>query len=184
VKYLKYQQLAEQGYDEQNSEIVSSELVSEVIYSSPEMDDIFKANEEKESLIDSLANNVCIKTTITSITLPFEFKVEMHNVCHKVPPFGVEICLKQPSTFRRNALYTTYSEICYPVDLILANVEKCAKQAALAGVVAATSGNFAAAGAAVQAAFLACMVFSDANDANKITVRVAGEKETSEWKPV
>jgi hypothetical protein len=176
---IKYQQLTEQGYDEQNSEIVSSDLVSEEIYSLSELDGIFKSDDKDNAERNS---NVCIKTTIFSITHPFEFKVEMRNITHKTP-LG-NIVIKQPSTYRRSALYKVYSEICYPVGMIIQNVEKCAKQSAMAGVAAAATGNIAAAGVAVQAAFLACMAFSNASDAQKISIRVAGEKETGEWHSV
>ena len=130
------------------------------------------------------ANKVCIKTTIVSIEHPFQTKTEIEKIKVPIPLNGWIITDGRPRLYRRSVTYRVYAEVCYPLDLLLQNVEKCSKQGAIAATVAAVSGNFAAATVAFQTAFLACMAFSDAAQTTNINIRVAGETEHGRWIPV
>lgn len=181
-----FSHLTENGMEEQDlqEDIADPELkAKEYVHELTEWDRHFKTEEVDEEYLKSTENKVCIKTTIISVSHPFETKTMMKTRCVNIP-FNGRICTDVPQLFRRSVTYKVFAEVCYPVDLIITNVEKCAKQGAIAATAAAASGNFAAATVTFQAAFLACMVFSDVTDAAKISARVAGEKEHGNWIPV
>jgi len=143
---------------------------------------------EKQKMLDE--DKVCFKQTINSISHPFQTKQEWDwaIVCVKLPwPLKGEKCVKEkvrPRLYRREVKYVVYAEICYPIDLLVKNVEKCAKQGAIAAAAVALSGELTATQVAFQTAFFACMAVSDFPNADKIGIKIAGDKIHGEWIPV
>ena len=169
---LLYEETGEVGF-----EISSSEFEKHF--------DLYVREGESSHKTKLLAENkVCFKTTITSINYPFQTKTEWDWVIIKIPFNGTIKEKVRPRLYRRNVEYVVYAEICYPVDLVISNVERCAKQGAIAATAAALSGNLSAAQVAFQAAFFACMALSDFPNVDKISVRVSGDNITGEWHPV
>jgi hypothetical protein len=152
----------------------------------------FKEEFEKHFNVDKASYNeelfssdkVCFKTKINSIQHPFEFKTEWDWVIIEIPFNGTIKEKVRPRLYRRNAEYTVYAEICYPIDLIIDHVERCAKQGAIAAAAIALTGNIGATQVAFQTAFFACMALADFPNADKITIRVFGDVETGDWIPV
>ncbi len=129
-------------------------------------------------------NKVCFKQEISSIKHPFQTKVEWEWCIIKIPFNGTikERC--RPRLYRRDVKYVVSANICYPVDLVIAHVERCAKQGAIAAAAIALSGSLTATEAAFQTAFLACMAAADFPNADKISIQVVGDKEHGDWHPV
>lgn len=184
MEKIKFRVITENGLEEHILEGEKTGEVTEQII----LDLGFQSHFANPVLTESAnffdTNKVCIKTTITSIEHPFQTKTEIDKIKVKIPFNGWIIVDGRPRLYRRSVTYRVYAEVCYPIDLLLQNVEKCSKQGAIAATVAAVSGNFAAATVAFQTAFLACMVFSDGSQADKIDIRVAGETEHGEWIPI
>lgn len=162
--------------------------------STSELDQLFNnifesnLNQQKQKMLDE--DKVCFKQTINSITHPFETKTEWDwaIVCVKWPwPLKGEKCVKEkvrPRLYRRDVKYVVYAEICYPIDLLVNHVEKCAKQGAIAAAAVALSGELTATQIAFQTAFFACMAAADFPNVEKIGIKIAGDKITGDWIPV
>lgn len=153
-------------------------------------DDFFDSSlsEQKQKILEE--NKVCFKQTISSIKHPFQTKQEWDWAIVCVPwpwPLKGEECSKvkvRPRLYRRDVKYVIFAEICYPVDLIIKHVERCAKQGAIAASVVALTGELNATQMAFQTAFFACMTAADFPNADKISIRVAGDKIHGDWIPV
>jgi hypothetical protein len=169
---LEYEETGEVGYSISTSEFEKH------------FDEYVSAGESthKSSLLAD--NKVCFKTTISTISHPFQTKTEWDWIIVKIPFNGTVKEKGRPRLYRRSVKYVVFADICYPVDLIITHVEKCAKQGAIAATAAALSGNLSAAQVAFQTAFFACMALSDFPNADKISIRVAGDKIHGDWKPV
>lgn len=153
-------------------------------------DNFFEAQQDELKEEMFVEEKVCFKQTISSVTHPFQTKTEWDwaIVCVKLPwPFKGEKCVKEkvrPRLYRRTVKYVIYAEICYPVDLIVKHVERCAKQGAIAAATVALTGNLNATQVAFQTAFLACMTAADFPNSDKISIKVAGDKVHGKWIPV
>lgn len=129
-------------------------------------------------------NKVCFKQEIASISHPFQTKIEYDWIVVDIPFNGTIRTRGRPRLYRRDVSYVVSANICYPVDLVISHVEKCAKQGAIAAAATALSGSIAATQAAFQLAFLACMAAANFPEANKIDIQVVGDKIHGDWHPV
>lgn len=129
-------------------------------------------------------NKVCFKQEIASISHPFQTKVEYEDIIVDIPFNGRARTRGRPRLYRRSVTYIVSANICYPVDLVIAHVERCAKQGALAASAIALTGALPATQAAFQAAFLTCMAAADFPNADQIDVQVTGDKVHGDWHPV
>lgn len=129
-------------------------------------------------------NKVCFKQKVASVKHPFQTKTEWDWVIVKIPFNGTIKEKVRPRLYRRDVEYVVAADICYPVDLVIKNVERCAKQAAIAAAATALTGNLAATKAGFATAFLACMALSDFPNADQIDIRVYGDTMHGEWVPV
>ena len=190
---LNIESITTDGYDLSTNELKETgEIGSEILTS--EFDQLFDSyfmndmNMHKNMLLSD--DKVCFKQTITKISHPFQTKTEWDwaIVCVKWPwPMKGEKCVKEkvrPRLYRRNVDYIIYAEICYPTDLVIAHVENCAKQGAIAAAAVALTGQLEATQAAFQTAFFACMALADFPNADKIGIKVAGDKIHGDWIPV
>lgn len=184
MEQIKFSIITENGMDEQWLTVETTGETKEQVIVDKGFQEHFENIIQEKAVNFFDANKVCIKTTITAIEHPFQFKTEIDDIIVRIPMNGTIRTAGRPRVYRRSVTYKVYAEVCYPLDLLLTNVEKCSKQGAIAATVAAVSGNFAAATVAFQTAFLACMVLSDVNHANQIDIRVASETEHGRWIPV
>jgi hypothetical protein len=187
MEKIEIKNVTSDGFETTNLEIQETgEVGFEISHSEFEKHfDAYVSEGESEHKSNLLADNkVCFKTTISSVEHPFQTKTEWDWVIVKIPFNGTVKEKVRPRLYRRSVKYVVFADICYPVDLLIDNVEKCAKQGAIAAQATALSGNLTATQVAFQTAFFACMALSDFPNANKISVRVAGDKIHGNWIPV
>ena len=184
MEKIKFSVITENGMQESFLEIEKTGNTTDQVILDSDFQSHFGNQLDEKSMNFFDANKVCIKTTIMAVEHPFQFKTEFDRIRVCIPLNGCIETNARPRIYRRSVKYIVYAEVCYPVDLILTNVEKCSKQGAIAAIAAAATGNFAAATVTFQAAFLACMAFSDVTSANQISIRVAGDTEHGDWIPV
>jgi len=184
MEKIEIKTVTETGFETTNLEYEKTGEVGYSIYGNEfeKHFDEYVGSGEAQHKANLLADNkVCFKTTITSFSHPFQTKIEWDWVIITIPFNGTIRDKVNPKPYRRSVKYVVFADICYPVDLILTNVEKCAKQGAIAATAAALSGNISAAQVAFQTAFFACMALSDLTNVDKISIRVAGDKIHGDW---
>ncbi|MEM5566541.1 hypothetical protein WNY78_15570 [Psychroserpens sp. AS72] len=187
MKKIEIMKLATNGF---NLEELGYEKTEEIVYDieisdferhfnkfTKEVEDKYKSKSFEE-------NKVCLKQTIASIKHPFQFKTEWDWIKIKLPFNGWIKDKVRPRLYRRDVKYVIFAEICYPTDIIIDHIAKCAKQGALAASTVALTGVLTATQIAFQTAFFACMAAADFPNSDKISVRIAGDKIHGKWIPV
>jgi hypothetical protein len=184
---FKAEVISETGYDAVEFKHEDTGRIVEEIWPDP-----FEAEFQKWIGAESAAankallseQNVCFKQEIASITHPLQFKTEF-EMCWTNIPFNGRIGTKcRPRLYQRSVTYRISANVCYPLDLVITHVEKCAKQGALAAAAIALTGNIAATKAAFTAALMTCMAAADFPNADKISVSVSGDTFHGDWHPV
>lgn len=137
-----------------------------------------------EITLQAFAGEICHRVTLLKLSGWPEFKTVMEDKC--VNLFGRRHCVKLPAVYRRDCEIMLEAEICWPGGgQFVAAVEDCAKQAVAAGVlVAALTGNFAAASAALEAYLRACLTAKKLEIARSVRVGLRDRRRCGSWRRV
>lgn len=146
------------------------------------------ATEIEGALQEARAGQSCRSFTIASVNFP-EVKTEWKIKCVLKNPFN-DKCItktKVPVLYRRTSKITLYAQVCVPSDDVLWDaVKDCVEKAVIAGIAVGvvTSGNLAAASAALKAFLISCLKGKFGNIINDIDVNLSRRKVPGAWKPV
>lgn len=141
---------------------------------------------EESSFTFLRSAQTCSEFQLASLNIP-ETKTEWEVRCILKDPFSGK-CLtktKVPIIYRRTSKLRLVARVCYPSgQAVEADVKDCAQQAIIAGVAVGvlTSGNLAAAAAALKSYLVACLETKLGKVLDDIAVDLRREKTAGEWK--